>query len=263
MDKDAERLAELQREEKVKYLHVAVEEVEGQKLAIASEETVDRQGEIITLDGWDLKNFKRNPVMLWSHNPYEPNLGHGKNMRLSDVNGKRKLVFEPDFHKITPLSQALDEMYEKGYLRAFSVGFLPLEMEPVEKDGDSWGPQRYLKQELLEISAVNVPAHPNALNIAYAKGLSEGQAKLLFLPTEDSAPDQSAELAAKVKALEAELAAFREGDETEQLKLRIQQLENELAAAKALPRTDQQQAAQRRMVRAIDRMAEKLLRSYK
>jgi phage head maturation protease len=253
-----DRIAQLQKEGKVKYLDVVVEDIEvekegeviKEKIAIASEETIDRQGEIISVDGWDLKNFKRNPVMLWSHNPYEPNIGHGKNMRVTEVNGKRRLVFEPDFHGLTPLSATLKELYDAGYLRAFSVGFLPTEADD----------NKYLKQELLEISAVNVPAHPNALNIAYSKGMTDEQTKLLFTKEVKEA-EKTEEVGEVEEAIEE--VEEKEG-ELKELSERLDKLENEIISIKSLPSQGRSEKSltgeKRRIVKAIDRLAEKLLR---
>lgn len=252
MNELEDRIATLQKEEKLKYLDVGVEEIEEKgvsvKMAIASEETIDRQGEIIAVDGWDLKNFKRNPVMLWSHNPYEPNVGRGKNMRITEVNGKRKLVFEPEFHGLTPLSATLKTLYEEGYLRAFSVGFLPLEAEG----------NKYTKQELLEISAVNVPAHPNALNEAYAKGMTEEQIKTVFTEIKQVKEEE------KVEEKKIDAPTY---EEHQTLLNRIDELEKKLDTIQALPsegRTEKSELGlspdSRRIVKAIDRLTEKLLR---
>ena len=48
-------------------------------------------------------------------------------------------------------------MFDQGIINSFSVGFKPLEAE-----GNT-----FVKQELLEISAVNVPANPEARVMAY------------------------------------------------------------------------------------------------
>ena len=39
---------------------------------VLSDETVDRMGEIITADGWELDNFKKNPIALFNHNSNFP-----------------------------------------------------------------------------------------------------------------------------------------------------------------------------------------------
>lgn len=80
------------------------------------------------------------------------------------MQGKDALVFEPDFHEETELARAVKALYEQGRLKTFSVGFKPIEM-----DGNI-----YTKQELLEISAVNVPANPDAQMLAYRSLQAKG-----------------------------------------------------------------------------------------
>lgn len=127
------------------------------KIAVASTDVEDRHGETIDQTGWDLKNFKNNDVMLWAHNHEKISVGNCRNCRIDKSEGKPRLIFEPDFHDVTEDARALKILYEQGRLKTFSVGFLPTEF-----DGN-----RYTKQELLEISAVNVPANPDAMMLAY------------------------------------------------------------------------------------------------
>ena len=66
-------------------------------------------------------------------------------------------------------SEASDEAYQlvaEGYLRAVSVGFRPLEWEPMP-DGRG---TRFTSVELLEISLVSVPANASALLAARLGG---------------------------------------------------------------------------------------------
>lgn len=132
-----------------KSIKALVEKIDGKMFAIASDDTLDRHGDSIGQDTWDLKNFKKNPVLLLSHQYHLPPIGIAKNIKIQDG----KLVFEPIFHTITQAAKEVGEMFEKGFMNAFSVGFMP-------KGDGSKG--KYLN-ELLEISAVSVPANPNAL----------------------------------------------------------------------------------------------------
>src|SRR3990167_9888993 len=145
--------------ENKRFCRAVAEEIEGKLLAIASDETVDREGEILSIDGWDLKDFKRNPIMLWSHSHLDFNIGRAKGMGFKDINGKKKLVFEPEFHDETELSRTAHRLFDRGFLKTFSVGFLPTEMES----------NKFTRQTLLEVSLVNVPANANAevINMAY------------------------------------------------------------------------------------------------
>lgn len=126
-------------------------------LAVASTAVEDRHGEVVSLEGWDLKNYKKNPVLQWAHDHTVPAIGVAKNIRIDGVGKKARLLFEPVFHEYTEQAKALKKMVEEGIINSFSVGFRPLEV-----DGNT-----YTKQELLEISLVNVPANPEARMLAY------------------------------------------------------------------------------------------------
>ena len=130
----------------------ALVEKKGEKMiAIASDSSNDRQGDSIKQDNWDLRNFRKNPVLLLSHQHHLPPVGVAKNIR---IDGK-KMTFEPVFHDITQQAREVKQMYIDGIMKAFSVGFMDSEK----------------KNELLEISAVSVPANANAL--VFSKSFTE------------------------------------------------------------------------------------------
>lgn len=141
-----------------------VEKTDKGLLAVASSSVVDRHGEVVSVSGWDLKNFKKNPVLLWSHDHTIPAIGVAKTIKVEGTGKTAKLMFSPEFHDITPEAKAIKTMFEQGILNSFSVGFKPIDM-----DGNV-----YTKQELLEISAVNVPANPDARMLAYKSLESAG-----------------------------------------------------------------------------------------
>jgi len=124
----------------------------GKLFAIASNENTDRMGDSILLNGWQLGNFKKNPVLLFAHKYNEAPIGVVRNLKIEDKN----LTFEPEFHQITELAREVGKMYDSGIMNAFSVGFIPLKFNDKDK-------KIIEKSELLEISAVPVPAHAEAL----------------------------------------------------------------------------------------------------
>lgn len=130
-----------------------------EKIAVASTDVLDRHGERINQEGWDLKNFKKNPVLLWGHDHNEIAVGNARNIHIERAGGKPRLVFTPDFHEKTEKARALKSLFDEGWLNSFSVGFIPKDFDGKENT--------YLKQELLEISAVNVPANAEATMLAY------------------------------------------------------------------------------------------------
>ncbi len=125
--------------------------------AVASTALEDRHGEVVAVDGWDLKAFKKNPVLQWAHDHTVPAIGVAKNIKVEGEGKKARLIFEPVFHEFTEQAKALKKMVEEKIINSFSVGFRPLEV-----DGNT-----YTKSELLEISLVNVPANPDARMLAY------------------------------------------------------------------------------------------------
>jgi phage head maturation protease len=62
-------------------------------------------------------------------------------------------MFQPQFDLEDSFAKEIYRKYKDGFLNAFSVGFIPLEAEE----------NTYTKSELLEISAVPIPANPNAI----------------------------------------------------------------------------------------------------
>ena len=140
------------------FTQAKIEIVENEKLFVASDDVVDRQGDVIIQDGWDLTNFKNNPVIQWAHNPYEPAIGTAS-VGFKTIGGKKKLVFQPTFHKKSDMSRLISDLVEEGIIKASSVGFKPIEVED----------NKFLKNELLEISFVNVPANQNALALSGAQ----------------------------------------------------------------------------------------------
>src|SRR5205823_2028683 len=65
------------------------------------------------------------------------------------------------------------------FLNAVSVGFIPLSWENGSQEAGYR--RKYLEQELLEVSAVSIPANPNALSLGLKAGaIEKGDLKELF-----------------------------------------------------------------------------------
>ena len=60
---------------------------------VGTDETKDRQGDVLAMEGWDLKNFKKNPVFLWAHNYVNPPIGRVKRIVKKD----NKMYFDVEF----------------------------------------------------------------------------------------------------------------------------------------------------------------------
>lgn len=122
---------------------------------VVSTETVDRYGDVVRVDGWELGPFQRNPVVLWGHMHSVPPVGRAVEI---GPDGK-KLVSTAEFPP-AELSEFGNEVYRllaAGFLNATSVGFMPLEWK---ENAEGY---EFLKQELWEYSVVSVPANPDAV----------------------------------------------------------------------------------------------------
>jgi len=143
---------------------------------VLSDATVDSYGDIVEPSGWDLKRFKQNPIALFGHSSAFP-IGRWADVRVEDGKLKGRLEMAK-----AGTSYRLDELrrlIEQGILRAVSVGFRPLKAEPIDKE-KPYGPQRYMKQELLETSLVSVPANPAALAVAKGMKISDDVIDMVF-----------------------------------------------------------------------------------
>jgi len=176
---------------------------------ILSDDTPDRMGDIIEVDGWDTKNFERNPIALFNHNKDAP-IGRWTNVRKQKK--QLRATLELAHQGTSPRIDEIRSLIDQGILRAVSVGFLPKEFEDIEEDSKSkkgwFGPVRYLQQELLECSLVAVPANSNALRVVKSLGISEETLKIVF--SDQGASMRSKEIASTsgkpVKLKEAKMA---------------------------------------------------------
>jgi uncharacterized protein len=135
---------------------------------IVSTGSVDRYQEVIDPMGWRLENYLKNPVFQNAHryNDVMFTLGRALETRVvPGPDGEEVLWQRIEFAvEVNPLAKVAYGLYAGGFLKAVSVGFIPIRWE----DGDAKTPwrRRYLEQELLEVSAVAVPANPEALTLA-------------------------------------------------------------------------------------------------
>jgi hypothetical protein len=173
-------------------------------MAVASEEVEDRDGEVIRMDGWQLRNFKENPVLLWMHNRNPAHnglpIGRASDIRVRNVNGRKLLTFRPEYDDSTEFNRAVKKMAEGGLLNTFSVGFLPK-----ERDGNV-----YTKQELLEISQVPIPSLSTASFIQRGKEMGFGVEKLYeFIDIKSAIPFRSYPPASEGRGWDAPAATSR------------------------------------------------------
>ncbi len=137
---------------------------------VASDGSLDRYGDTINPDGFVTNNYDFNPVILIDHD-YSVASIVGRSVGLDVVDGQfvqRQQIDKPDKNANAGMVLGL---LDNKMLSAVSVGFLPIEWEFREKSKDHDDEEDesfvfgidFIKQELLEVSWVAVPANPNAV----------------------------------------------------------------------------------------------------
>lgn len=161
-----------------------------------SKEVVDRDGDILRASGVDFTNYMKNPVFLSFHNSREFPLGKVTKFWVEGNSVKADVYFPTIEELSTNPEQASEKAklvdftyncYKTGMLNAVSVGFIPLEWIETENGFD------ILKWELLEFSAVAVPANQDAIAEAVKSFGDEFAKGLVSKPMEKSGKRVSAE----------------------------------------------------------------------
>ncbi len=137
---------------------------------ILTTEDVDRHGEKVKIAGVDLKNFKKNPIMLYQHQSSQ-RIGVWKDIKKED--GKITAIAKFDSNDETGLAQRIERLITDKMLKAVSIGFISkrVDFEEVPENDVREFQERFWRDfivvhsrtDLLEVSVVELPANPHAL----------------------------------------------------------------------------------------------------
>ena len=140
------------------------------RVTIAASESIRQQPDL-DFDGLSTENYAKNPVVMWAHDPVGRSPSAGLPIGRTSNRTKApdgRIVAEFEFLRDDPFAQRVQNAWEKGFLQAASISWIPVETAPV--DGGRW---RDTRSELLEWSIVAVPADPDALREAYQRLIDE------------------------------------------------------------------------------------------
>jgi HK97 family phage prohead protease len=173
---------------------------------VGSDETPDRDNDIIEVNGWALDQYMKNPVFLWAHE--HDSLPVGKSVNVMVDTMSKKLLFDVKFPTAEeyPFADTIYKLYKGGYLNATSVGFHGKKYETRNDESVLNLPEwqrgrRYKEQELLELSAVPVPCNPNALVSIRSKGFGDDISKIFTEEDQKSGATISAANRAYLKSI--------------------------------------------------------------
>ena len=134
---------------------------------VLSDESLNSHGTWVKTSGINLERFKKNPVMLWSHDSSFPPIGKWENIR---VEGD-KLLADAVFDEDDALAQAFKRKVESGLLKACSIGFYAKKFS--SDVADIKPGQRFetiVEAELIECSLCSVGSNENAMVLMNAEG---------------------------------------------------------------------------------------------
>lgn len=144
---------------------------EGERAAISyiTTNTVDRDMEIVDPKGAMLKDYKKNPVVLFGHNYHSLPIGKNEWIKSDEKGLIAKTIYAEH--------EEADKVYQyrkAGFPLAESIGFIPIkfrDLDEAEQKANGGARRIYDKWILLEYSDVAVPSNPQATEIAISKGL--------------------------------------------------------------------------------------------
>lgn len=149
------------------------------KSFVLSDETVNTYGFRVLMDGADIEQFRRNPVMFYNHDEWSVPIGRWDNVRIEDG----KLLADPVFDTEDENARKIAGKVERGFLRMASIGFRVVETsdDPMKVLPGQKLPT-VTKWQLREASIVGIGANHNALRLydENDQPLSEEQILKLF-----------------------------------------------------------------------------------
>ncbi|GAN84045.1 HK97 family phage prohead protease [Novacetimonas hansenii] len=128
---------------------------------IITNDSMDRDNDIVDANGLDISNYLKNPVVLWGHDSSELPIGKCVNIEQVDNGWQATVEFAPsDYPYNGAKAESIRRSIKDGFLNAVSIGFIPLEWDFNEEGG-----LNITKAELTEFSIVSIPSNRDALVI--------------------------------------------------------------------------------------------------
>ena len=135
---------------------------------VVSDESINSYGFRVLTDGIDLKQFKKNPIMLYMHkrNTWQPTgdevIGRWENIRKE----KGKLLADAVFDEDNKFAKKIADKVRGGFIKMASIGIVKKEVSTEKKHLKSGQTRATVtKSNLNEISIVDMGGNDNALKL--------------------------------------------------------------------------------------------------
>lgn len=237
---------------------------------VASTQDTDRHGDVVVQSGVQLENFLINPVILNSHryNDIIDVIARAENVETKGKGAKSRLEMDWIFAvEQNPKAKIAFDLYEGKFLNASSIGFIPKKFK-TGKDGET-DYYTITEWELLEVSAVSVPANARAL--AKQKGIEldgyeededEEDEDEIFDDEDEEIDEEEEEEEPEVKSIEKEAEKEPEIEEIEEKQVKsLSKTELMEVLASKLKEVDSPEKLKAEEVRAKKSLTNKLIRA--
>ena len=133
------------------------------RMVIAANER-SRNGDEVNLRGINFTNYRKNPVVLWSHDSWG-GIPIAKTLKIGhDDQGRIEADFE--FNSEDEFAARVENGWNNGFIRSASIRYLPTKVVEVRNEEGRVERLRIEEAELLEWSLVAVPADPDSVRAA-------------------------------------------------------------------------------------------------
>ena len=106
--------------------------------AVITKRTRDRQGDLIEPTGLDFGNYSKNPVVLWVHDTTQAPVGKIIDIKVTPDEAIATVEFAD-----TPMGQEIGSLYKTGFLKGWSIGFIPTQWEELSQEAPIPSPYDY------------------------------------------------------------------------------------------------------------------------
>ena len=156
--------------EKIELFQSLIKSSTGKYLAILSDDSIDRDGEIVSKAALQKvcgDNKGKTAILLNHENKIENLIGEWTNKRLEQIGEHTALVAEPKFYLSNPSAKMIKGLLDDGAECGISIGAIVKDRKTEKINGKSVNV--YTDLELIEASFVAIPSNRHGMAMAMAK----------------------------------------------------------------------------------------------